>query len=300
MKQLLIVFFTIICFKSLAQDTLPRFSAVILNNTKAQISWTNTYPNCTQISVQRSYDSLRFFQTIFSALSPELPQNGYADNNYISQIKIYYRIFYVLEDGSYFFTTSKTASKFGANKIGEKITDTDKQKDENNNNPIVIDTANYSSINLINSPNPAPLPIKRMFSVYKRSTDSLYNVLEEKFYHKFKDSIAHKTKDTLYALDNDIIIWKPFVPKPLWKPSLQIFTANKGYVVINLPLTKTHKYRIIFFDENDQEIFRIKQLKQEKLMLEKSNFLHAGWFHFELYEDEKLKEKNLFLVEKDF
>ena len=289
MKKFVSILFLFICYNSFAQDTLPSFSAVILNNNKAQISWTNPYPNCTQISVQRSYDSLRFFQTIFSALSPELPQNGFADNNYISQIKIYYRIFYVLEDGKYFFTNSKTAKRFDGNK-----------KVEVNENFVAADTSSIRQINLINSPNSAHIPLKRMFSIYRRSTDSLYNVLEEKLYYKFKDSIAYKTKDTLYSLENDIIIWKPFVPKPLWKPSLHIFTAEKGYVIINLPLARTHKYRIVFFDENEQEIFRIKQLKQEKLMLEKSNFFHAGWFHFELYEDEKMKEKNYFFIDKEF
>jgi len=36
------------------------------------------------------------------------------------------------------------------------------------------------------------------------------------------------------------------------------------------------------------------------LTLDKSNFIHAGWFKFELYEDGQLKEKNKLLIPKDF
>ena len=119
-------------------------------------------------------------------------------------------------------------------------------------------------------------------------------------YAKFKDSITRKTKDTLFVLGDDKILWKPFVPKPLWKPSINVFTADKGYVSIVLPNYKTHHYKLVFYDAKDKEIFRIKQLKQDKLTLEKSNFLHEGWFYFELFEDDKLKEKNKFFIEKDF
>lgn len=153
---------------------------------------------------------------------------------------------------------------------------------------------------LITPPNPNALPAKRFFSIYKKSIDSLWNVLDEQSYLRFRDSIINKTKDTLYTYENDIVLLKPYIPKPAWKPSLFIYTHNNGYVVIDVPGFKQHHYRIVFYDENEQEIFRIKQLKQQKLMLEKGNFMHEGWFYFELYEDDKLREKNKFFVEKDF
>jgi len=34
--------------------------------------------------------------------------------------------------------------------------------------------------------------------------------------------------------------------------------------------------------------------------LDKANFLHAGWFRFELYENGQLKEKHRFYIPKDF
>ncbi len=294
MNKFVSILIILICTKPFAQDTLPKFTANILSADKVRISWTNPYSNCVQISVQKSYDSTKFFSTAFSSLSPELPQNGFIDKNYLKQVKTFYRIFYVLEDGRYFFTKSKQAKTDSS--IYQQTNTSQKKDSSISFNGQVID------LNLVTIP---PLPIettakKRMVSIYKRTIDSAYLVIEESKYLRFKDSITTKTKDTLNLLENDIVIWKPFVPKSLWKPSSTIFTNTKGYVNVILPNLKNHHYKIIFYDDKNLEIFRIKQLKQDKLMLEKSNFLHEGWFYFELYEDEKLKEKNKFFIEKDF
>jgi hypothetical protein len=291
MKKLISIICILLASKSIAQDTLPNFSLAILKGSKAQISWTNPFSNCIQLSVQKSYDSLRFFQTIFSTQSPELPQNGYVDNNFIPQVKIFYRIFYVLEDGKYFFTQSKAQS---SEKSIVKIAIPNKTEDIKPNN-IPID------IKLIDKPTPDSFPRKRLITIYKKNRQTLLNVLDEAGFQKFRDSISLKTKDTLLTFENDIIILKPFIPKPLWKPSLNIYTNNKGFVSINLPeASKNHKYRIVFYDETNTEIFRIKLLKLDKLVLEKSNFLHAGWFFFELFEDDTIVEKNKFYLDKNF
>lgn len=291
MKKLISIICILLASKSIAQDTLPNFSLAILKGSKAQISWTNPFSNCIQLSVQKSYDSLRFFQTIFSTQSPELPQNGYVDNNFIPQVKIFYRIFYVLEDGKYFFTQSKAQS---SEKSIVKIAIPNKTEDIKPNN-IPID------IKLIDKPTPDSFPRKRLITIYKKNRQTLLNVLDEAGFQKFRDSISLKTKDTLLTFENDIIILKPFIPKPLWKPSLNIYTNNKGFVSINLPeASKNHKYRIVFYDETNTEIFRIKLLKLDKMVLEKSNFLHAGWFFFELFEDDTIVEKNKFYLDKNF
>ena len=298
MKQIFFLLLFFLFIKSYSQDTLPRFSAAIVGADKARISWTNPFDSCTQISIQKSYDSLRFFQTVFSSLSPELPQNGFIDNNFLPQVKIFYRIFYVLADGSYFFTKSKQATKNVSTTIIAKIDSTPKKQQK-----IIENTERifeFNPINITKDTIVKPLPEKRLFIVYKKTIDSVFKVLEERLYKKFKDSIATKTKDTLFSLANDMVLWKPFVPKVLWKPSTNIFTDDEGYVTIHLTQSKLHKYSIIFFDDEGNEIFKIKQLKQEKLILEKANFIHQGWFYFELYEDEKLKEKNKFFLERDF
>ncbi len=302
MKFSAVVLFCFLSINLLSQDSLPNFNVAVLSGEKAQISWTNQYRNCIQLSVQKSYDSLRFFQTIFSSLSPELPQNGYVDNNYLPQIKIYYRIFYVLDDGKYFFTQSKSASKLNTlnTKTAADIVDSN-VTEKNDRNVTKNDTNQYTKqLQLITKPSPNALPVKKMISVYKRSLDTLFNVLDENSFKKFKDSIFQKTRDTLLNLENDIVLWKPFIPKPLWKPSVFVYTTPKGYLEINLPKYKTIKYHLIFFDENNNELFKIKQINQPKLILEKTNFIKSGLYHFNLFDESKLIESNLFYIDKDF
>jgi hypothetical protein len=80
---------------------------------------------------------------------------------------------------------------------------------------------------------------------------------------------------------------------------VHIYTNREGNVVIALPEVKTSQYSIRFFLENGMEILQLNKVKEPLLTLDKSNFLHAGWFRFELYENDVLKEKNKFYLPKD-
>lgn len=82
----------------------------------------------------------------------------------------------------------------------------------------------------------------------------------------------------------------------VFKPSTYVFTNAKGNINIHLPDADKKKYSLKFFEATGEEIFDIKKIKQPTLILDKSNFLHGGWFHFELYEDGKLKEKWKFFL----
>jgi hypothetical protein len=84
-------------------------------------------------------------------------------------------------------------------------------------------------------------------------------------------------------------------------PSLYVFTHRDGYVKVNLPTDeKSKKYSIKFFTEDETFLFELKEIKERNFKLDKTNFYHAGWFRFELYEDGKLIEKHKFYLEKDF
>ncbi len=323
MNRLMLFFFLLISLKINAQETLPNFRVTQLSENKVRVYWKNSFANCTQITIQKSYDSLKYFKTIFSSLSPELPENAYVDNDYLPELKIYYRILYVIDDGIFAFTLSKTPSK-SVNiqneilkpKIEESIKlfrlitinkpliskkDSSLIVEKNNSNKEKETTKiELKKIHILDSIVATPLPTKRMFVIYKGVIDSLFTIIDEYAFSKFKDSIISKTKDTLYAYENDIIVWKKFIPDPIWQASEFVYTAPKGFVIIQLPLYKKHKYKLICFNENKEELFRIKQIKTDYLMLEKSNFNKAGWFSFELYEDDKLKEKNKFFIQADF
>ena len=323
MNRLKFLFLLFISIKLNAQESLPIFSVSQLTETKARIYWKNNFSNCSQITIQKSYDSLKYFKTIFSSLSPELPENAFVDNDYLQELRVYYRILFVIDDANYAFTKSKTPTKINASSNLYELFETDKPFNLNrlikinkplfptlDNNKIannekqkkdfVTTKVEPNKIQLLDSIFTSPVPIKKMFVIYKRQVDSLYKVLDELFFLKFKDSIIAKTKDTLYAYENDIIVWKQFIPEPSWQFSEYVFTAPKGHLVIQVPLYKKHKYKIIFYDDTNEEALRINHIKADYIILEKSNFIKAGWYSFELYEDDKLKEKNKFLLVADF
>lgn len=269
-----ILFFCLLSLNTaFSQDTLPDFNVREIGKNKVLISWTNPFPNCIQLAVQRSFDSTRFFTTVYSAISPSLPENGFTDNKLPAGLKAYYRIFYVLDGGAYFFSKSRSIGV-----VARSVTD------------------------MVTSENDIPKTTdgKKNIKIYNRDRPSEILEMDYTKYRKFRDSIITKTKDSIYVVSADAIMLKPFLVKPLWKPSTSIFTTNKGYVNLHLPLVKQHKYKVVFFDEEGTEIFEIKQVKETDLTLDYTNFIHAGWFSFELFEDDKLKEKNRFLLMKLF
>ena len=63
---------------------------------------------------------------------------------------------------------------------------------------------------------------------------------------------------------------------------------------------RNNLFSIKFFDEDNTLLFELKEVKEKDFKIDKTNFYHAGWFKFELYEGEKLLEKHKFYLEKDF
>lgn len=212
--------FLLLSSASFAQDTLPRFSVRNVGNNRIILGWTNQFPTIKQISIQRSFDSLRKFTTILSVADPRAVQNGFADTKAPAP-NMFYRLFYVLEGGTFYFTEAKRP---------------------------ILDTAKAVAV------------------------------------------VVDKPKaDTLV------------VEKPRgYVPSSYVFTNRNGYVYINLPDASRKDYSIKFFEDNGSFLFELKGIKQKALTLDKANFVHAGWFHFELYNDEKLVERHKFYLAKDF
>jgi hypothetical protein len=264
-----------------SQDTLPKFTLADRGD-KVTISWTNPYQRLVQLNVQRSFDSLKNFTTVYSATSPELPQNGYTDPRPATN-RTFYRIFYVLEGGSYFFSHSKRA----AGTTSVSVTATENPKDVMHER----DLTNGAFNNVIPGD-------KRMVSV--KIKDMLYRRLSVNAFRNFRDSILRQTKDTIYLINDTSIGLSSYVAQEAYKTSQYVFLAKDGYINISVPQVNEKKYNVKFFEENGTALFEIHMLKDSPLMLDKSNFIHSGWFLFELYEDNKLKEKNRFFVPKEF
>ncbi|MBW0177473.1 hypothetical protein [Sediminibacterium sp.] len=341
--NLLILFFSAAIIHASAQRALPGFTVQDLGKGKVSISWINPYPTCNQLAIQRSTDGINF-RTIFSAQSPELPRNGYVDSKLPAAPKVYYRIFYVLAGGNYFFTAIKTPTESGDTDDKETI-----KKEEDLSDRIYIPTEPGKD-NGLNKDSTGKETVERMVRLYKRG-NFLYQ-LNTQSYKNFRDSIIHFTQDSLSLIKPGEINWKPFipkpkeyvsvfvkdtlliqveyplykrfkdsvaaytkdtltnittfraelsrfVPKPVWKPSIYVYTNNNGYLNISIPAQDLNAYRVVFFDAEGKELFRINKIKEAELILDKANFKRSGWYDFELYKNNDLVEKNKFFLQKD-
>ncbi len=262
MIKLFSVSFTIFLFAVAvkAQNPLPDFVVETLGMEHIRIAWANPFAEgCVQVSVQKSYDSLRNFRTFFSTPSPELPQNGIVDNSpAYGNTRVFYRIFYVLEGGAYYFTKSKIATTGATTELSQQQLITIQLNGE------VIAQLDYDN------------------------------------YKKFRDSVFAKTRDNLITINQSEVILKRYIGETAWAPSPYVFTSREGYVNVKLPDTKNKKYKLVIFDSDGKKIFNISKINEPDLILDKASFMHAGWFNFELYENEILKEKNKFYLQREF
>ncbi|MFT3822452.1 MAG: hypothetical protein QM731_00980 [Chitinophagaceae bacterium] len=263
-----------------SQDTLPNFSVVDRGNNKIIISWTNTNQSINQISIQRSLDSTRNFKTIMTVPDPRVPQNGFADAK-VPNAVMFYRLFIVLDSsGKYTFTPSKKA-----------YLDTT-TKEEPRPSP--------AAENIVKSGGKKETFAAGLLIIKRR--DTIVQLIPEKDFKKFRDSLMFKTKDTLSSRHGDTFLIKPFVPKApkeVIVVSKYVHPDKEGNILIQIPVSD-HHYSVKFFEENNSFLFEIKQVKGPLLIVDKVNFVHAGTFLFELYEDGKLKEKNKIVIPKDF
>ena len=81
-------------------------------------------------------------------------------------------------------------------------------------------------------------------------------------------------------------------------PSRRIYTGKDNNIVINLPDFASHNYTVKFYDEDNKFLFELNKITEPWLIIEKVNFLRAGWFFFDLYDNGKLIEKNKVLIPK--
>jgi len=283
-----------------SQETLPKFTVVKRGADRIIISWINPYgKGIRQLSIQSSLDSIKNFKTIATLPDPTVPQNGYVDSK-PSNDYMFYRVYILLDSGKYVFSDAQRPSAYIAPPATAAVKDTMTIVIEKNDPKATIVTGQGEY-----KPAAKPKPIvekivipERMIYVKKR--DSLMGQISENMVKKFRDSVNLKTKDTFSFKTPDTIVIKTFVPREVYKPSKFVFTEKDGNVKINLPDALTKNYNIKFFDDKNQPIFEIRKVREPVLIVEKTNFMHAGWFRFELYQDGVLKEKNKFNIPRDF
>ena len=266
-KFLILLFSILTAYNVSAQQVLPGITVKDFSG-KIVVSWRNEYKvPVTTINIQRSFDSTKNFTTIGSVLNPQNLENGYADDK-PPYTKMYYRLFISFEGGSYLFSSTARPVKI----IPEK------------------DTTNGKVAESIRFPWQAlPNPV----------TDSIIQQPNEPTLPGVKVQVDPFLDPNLRVPPKkDSIILKN-IPEIITYPSLRIFSTKDNNVVIHLPDAAIKKYTVKFYNENDVFLFELTKLKEEYLIVEKVNFIHAGWFHFEIFENGKSVEKNKFFIGKD-
>src|ERR1044072_3027596 len=266
MKKICLLIIILVAVNKLNAQQKFQVSVSGAGGIKVKVEWQNPFgDSVVQLNVQRSWDSVKNFRTIFVPLSPELPQNGYVDES-AGYNGMYYRVFYVMNDGSFYFTKAKkatTGSDFTNAVTEEQAANTD-------------------------------------FLVTVHDDDSVIAQLNYEAYKRFRDSIVNFTRDTLYSLTDADVLIRYYNNDIVWIPSTHIFTNADGYVQISLADAQQKNYRLRFLDEHRKPLFNVRRVTQPMLLLDKTDFMRSGWFYFELYENDKLKERNKFYIPKDF
>jgi hypothetical protein len=289
-----------------AQDTLPRFSVAARGPGKILISWHNRYPTVSQISIQRSADSLKYFTTLLTVPDPHLPENGAMDLK-ATHPNFYYRLFIVLEEGKYLFTTSKkpqtntgvapAATQEDTDETDAVLAKTDRQR------VMFLDPQATKGKPQIKSPSSIQGGLREIEvqkTVYIKKGETILAQIPGYRIRAFRDSILTKTKDTLIFIDGDSLLIRPFVPKEIYRASNYVFTGKYGNIQVSLPDAAKKHYALKFFDDENKLLFELSAIKAPSLILDKTNFLHSGWFRFELYDEGQLKEKNKLFIPKEF
>lgn len=302
-RFLIVVFVLIYLFScsSLAQDTLPKFTVVTRGTNKVFISWTNTFEGVSQISIQRSLDSTKNFKTILTVPDPRVRQNGFVDSKAETPF-MFYRLFIVMEGGKYLFSKSGKASWDTARAIKQPVAVVN--GNGNGSKRVLFSEAipaNQAELLKLSLRKQGPGDNNTSPKIYVlKKGENILGKINEPDFKNFYDSILHQTKDTLVFKTIDTILLKTFMVKVIFRPSQYVFTERDGNITISLADAAKKQYSIKFFEDNETELFEIRHVKDAFLTLDKSNFLHAGWFWFELYEEGKLKEKHRFYIPKDF
>ena len=263
MQRISFLFIGFCCLLSVsvtAQETLPGITVKNLNG-QIIVSWVNNYKvPVSNISIQRSYDSLKNYTTIGSVLNPQNLENGYADSK-PPYNKMYYRVFVSFDGGSYVF--SKVARPV------KEIPEAD------------------TSTTVSNSGTPVAAPDTSFPFLIKGRDRSAVQTINDPKYKDPKNILPKTNLPTINA------------PEIITYPSRRIFTAKDNNIIILLPEAENKKYTVKFFEENEAPLFELNKLHEPFLIVEKVNFVHAGWFHFEIYENGRLIEKNKFFISKD-
>jgi hypothetical protein len=256
------------------QSTLPAFQVIQRNGVNI-ISWNNEIKEITQLIIQRSVDSLTGFRSIVSMPDPTSSTNGFVDKKSGSKL-FFYRIFFVMPGGRYVFTESQ--------KPNVEIPP-----------PVIQPTIKKQPI-----PNPAPVTVttdppitkKEVQVIIKKQPDTAVSRLSL-VYQKIGLSQYNWGTITILPKTENLLNDDTFVLSSL------IYTNGEGNLIISLPDAPKNRFTLRVFREDKSLLFEMKHIRENQLLIDRSNFHNSGWFRYELREGERIRERNRFYIKPD-
>jgi len=261
-----------------AQEILP---AITVKNFSGKIivSWLNQYPlEVKTINIQRSFDSLKNFSTIGSVLNPQNAENGFVDEA-PPYNKMYYRLFISFDGGDYIFTEATRPVKDIPPPLPLFTQET------------VVDP--FKKADLLKQPLKETKPV--VIIDKKTAPEEKEKTAVSKKGKKDKKEIESPAKNNKAKNEPEPVVKE----NAITYPSQRIYSGRDNNIVINISNADSRRYSVKFFDEAYNFLFELSRVRENYLIIEKVNFLHAGWFYFELFENGRMIEKNKFFIPKD-
>ena len=270
---------------AIAQDTLPAFTVKEING-KTIIGWNNPDKELKQLIIQRSPDSLKGYQSIMSMPDPTSFSNGYLVKS-TDSIRYFYRIFYVKHNGRYFFTNSKKAIK-EIKKISPSP-----PIETPSNQPLKAS----SSTQIISSKSTPPTGELEKEVLQKTMTYIEEEVNTRKYERVHLNIPLSKIEDIEKI--SKFIKKDSVVTQNMFQPSAFIYINPGGNLMLILPTPEKKHFSFLVYKEDGTLLFNMKNIKESKLLIDRSNFMSSGWFNYELYDGQKPKEKSKFFIPPD-
>jgi hypothetical protein len=271
-KSILLLLLSVSLQNALAQDTLPSFT-VKNRFGKVILGWVNPYDSMVQMNIQRSPDSLKGYKTILTVADPSAITNGYYDAK-APDTRQFYRLFVMRTGGRYFFTRSQR--------------------------PVVDSSREVKPPKAKPEPR-EPNPVQAAAAPVKTKVDSVVvdPVSGVTRTYKIARNVTGPGKIAGTVSTNDSFTVKAPEYRPVYTPSVFVFSNPQGDVEIALPESKEHAYTLKFYTDDGKPLFQMSKIHDSRMTLDKSNFIRAGWVQFELYQDGKVKEKRKVYIPKD-
>ena len=273
-RVLLMLIFSALTMTVSGQTTLPNFQVIQRNGVNI-ISWNNEIKEITQLIIQRSVDSLAGFRSIVSMPDPTSLTNGFVDRKSGSKL-FFYRIFYVMPGGRYVFTESQKPKVEIPPPV---IQPTIKKQPTPNPAPIIVTTD-------------PPITKKEVQVIIKKQPDTAVSRLSL-VYQKIGLSQYNWRTITILPRTENILNDDTFVLSSL------IYTNGEGNLIISLPDAPKNRFTLRVFREDKSLLFEMKHIRENQLLIDRSNFHNSGWFRYELREGERIREKNRFYIKPD-